>query len=58
LCEIVKISKKRNALICGRKLTLVERKGSVAYAKVVKDHLKDLDLNPYTGKPSEYWKLS
>jgi len=58
LSEIVKISKERNSLVCGRKLTLVERKGSVAYAKVVKEHLKDLDLKPYTGKPSEYWKLS
>ena len=58
LSEIVKISKERNSLVCGRKLTLVERKGSIAYAKVVKEHLKDLDLKPYTGKPSEYWKLS
>ena len=58
LSEIVKICKERNSLVCGRKLTLVERKGSIAYAKVVKEHLKDLDLKPYTGKPSEYWKLS
>ena len=58
LSEIVKISKERNSLVCGRKLTLVERKGSIAYAKVVKEHLKGLDLVPYTGKPSEYWKLS
>jgi putative phage-type endonuclease len=58
LSEIVKISKERNSLVCGRKLTLVERKGSIAYQKVVKEHLKDLDLKPYTGKPSEYWKLS
>jgi len=58
LSEIVKISKERNSLVCGRKLTLVERKGSIAYAKVVKEHLKDLDLKPYTGKPSEYWRLS
>ena len=58
LSEIVKIGKERNSLVCGRKLTLVERKGSVAYAKVVKEHLNGLDLVPYTGKPSEYWKLS
>ena len=58
LSEIVKISKERNSLVCGRKLTLVERKGSIAYVKVVKEHLKDLDLKPYTGKPSKYWRLS
>ena len=33
----------------------VTRKGSVSYAKVVKDHLPDLDLTPYTGEPSVSW---
>jgi putative phage-type endonuclease len=58
LAELVTLSGERNSLICGRKLTKGERVGSVAYAKVVKEHLKDLDLEPYRGKASEYWKLS
>lgn len=45
------------ALIAGRKLTQVSRAGSVAYAKVVKDHCKEVDLEPYRGKPTAYWQL-
>lgn len=48
----------KNALIHGRNLTRVERKGSIRYAEVVKDHLPDLDLSGYTSSGSEYWKLS
>ena len=48
----------KNALIHGRNLTRVERKGSIRYAAVVKDHLPDLDLSGYTSSGSEYWKLS
>lgn len=40
------------------KLTLVERKGSISYAKVIKDHIKDVDLEPYRGKSSSHWRLS
>lgn len=54
--ELVKLSKDRPALIHGRKLTKVERKGNVQYAKV--PELKGVDLEPYRGKPSEYWRLS
>ncbi len=46
-----------NAEIFGRKLTLVSKEGAVSYAKVVKEHLPKLDLTPYRGKPSQYWKL-
>ena len=58
LAELVKISKKRDSVIFGRKLTKVERKGSVSYAKAIKDHIPELDLTPYTGKAVEYWRLS
>lgn len=40
------------------KLTRVERKGNVSYAKVIKDHLSGLDLEPYRGKASVHWRLS
>jgi len=46
-----------DAVICGRKLTQVHRIGSVSYATVVKEHLPNLDLEEYRGKPSTYWNL-
>jgi len=48
----------KDALIVGRKLTLVQKAGAVSYAKLVKDLLPNADLKPYTGKPSEYWKFT
>ena len=58
LATLVESAKNKNAVICGRKLTKVERKGTVGYAKIVKEHLPDMDLEPYTGKATSYWKLS
>lgn len=48
----------KDALIHGRKLTKVTKAGSVSYAKAFKDLMPKADLTPYTGKPSEYWKLT
>jgi putative phage-type endonuclease len=53
LSQLIDTAKGKDATICGRKLTNVERKGSISYAKVV-----NVDLAPYTGKPTTYWKLS
>jgi hypothetical protein len=47
----------RDAFFAGRKLTMTERAGSVAYARVVKEHLPDLSLDKYRGKPSRFWGL-
>ncbi len=58
LAELIKLSGDKNALIHGHKLTLVERKGSVSYARLVKKLLPDADLEPYRGKPSASWRLS
>lgn len=58
LASMVEMGKGSDALIAGRKLTKVEKAGSVSYAKVVKEHLPKLDLEPYRGKPSEFWKLT
>lgn len=55
--ELVFESAGEDAVICGRKLTKVERAGSVSYAAVVKEHLPSLDLEKYRGKPSTYWTL-
>jgi len=45
-----------NALMWGRKVTKVERKGNVQYAKV--PELKGVDLEPYRGKGSVSWKIT
>ena len=58
MAELVKLSGERNAIVCGHKLTKVERKGSVAYAKVVAKHCPDVDLEEYRGKPSASWRLT
>jgi putative phage-type endonuclease len=58
LKDIIDLAGEVDAEICGRKLTKVARKGSISYAKAVKDNLPDLDLTPYQGKDSEFWKLT
>lgn len=57
LAELVKAAGERNASINGRNLTLVEREGSVSYARVVKEHCKGVDLERYRGNPTQYWML-
>jgi putative phage-type endonuclease len=48
----------KDALICGRKLTKVQKAGAISYAKAIKDLLPKADLSHYTGKSSEYWKFT
>ncbi len=38
-------------------VTLAERKGSISYAKAIKDLLPDADLSAYEGKPTQYWTI-
>jgi putative phage-type endonuclease len=54
--DLVLMAGSQNANVWGRKLTLIERKGNVQYAKV--PELKGVDLEPYRAKSSEYWKLT
>lgn len=56
LAELVNVSKERDAIIHGRKLTLVKRKGAIDYGKI--PELKSVDLEQYRKSSSEYWKLS
>lgn len=58
LASMVEKAGGKNAMFGGRKLTLVEKAGSVAYAKIVKEKLPGLDTSPWRGKPSEYWRVS
>lgn len=56
MAELVKISKERDAIIHGRKLTLVKRKGAIDYGKI--PELRTVNLEQYRKSSSEYWKLS
>jgi hypothetical protein len=58
LLDIAAMTNEQDGLIAGRKLTRVTREGAVSYAKIVKDKLPDLDLSPYKGKDSSFWKLT
>ena len=57
LARMVEMSGKRDAVIGGRNLTLVKRKGTVSYAKALAKIAPDADLEPYRGDPSEGWVL-
>jgi putative phage-type endonuclease len=56
--QLVELSGSVDALVHGHKLTRVERQGSVAYAKVVKEKLPELDLEPWRGNGSVSWRLT
>jgi putative phage-type endonuclease len=56
--ELALVADGRDSLMCGRPFTKVEREGAVSYAQVVKKHCPDVDLEPYRGKPTSYWRLS
>ena len=58
LAHIVQTAGEKDAEFAGRKLTKVEKKGAVSWAKLAKDHCPNVDTTPYVGKPSEYWRLS
>lgn len=55
MASLIDLAKEKNAEICGRKLTQVERKGGVDYKKV--PELEGVDLEQYRRRPSKYWKL-
>lgn len=58
LAELVGIADNKNAIVGRNKLTKVQWAGSVSYATVVKKYCKGIDLEPFRGKASEYWKVS
>lgn len=57
LAEMMALAGEKNATFGGRKLTLVERKGSVSYAKALKELAPGADLSKWTGAGSSYWGL-
>jgi putative phage-type endonuclease len=58
LAEIVKMAGEKNAVFGGRKLTKVEKAGSISYAAAIKVLAPNANLEPWRGKPSSFWKLS
>lgn len=57
LAEMVRLAGGVDAKIAGRNLTKVERAGSVSYAKALAKYAPNADLEPFRGKPTEYWVL-
>lgn len=57
LADIVKMAGEKNAVFGGRKLTKVEKKGSISYAQAIKVLAPGANLEPWRGKASSYWML-
>lgn len=55
--EIIRMAGDRNAIFGGRKLTKIEKKGSVSYASAIKVLAPGANLEPWRGKTSIYWTL-
>jgi putative phage-type endonuclease len=55
LGELVAASGGNEAVICGRKLTLVKKAGSVSYAAAVKELAPNANLDKWRGEPSSHW---
>lgn len=58
LADIAALGKGKNALVAGRKVTLVEKAGSISYAKAIKSLLPDANLEKWRGKASNFWKVT
>lgn len=55
LQQIIEAAQEKDALVCGRKLTKVERKGAVDYGKI--PELKSIDLEKYRKKSTTFWQI-
>lgn len=58
VARLAEMTHGKNGLIAGRKFTKVVKEGAVSYSRVVKDHCKGVDLEPYRGKQSESWRVT
>lgn len=55
--RLIEIAAGAKSNISGLLVYPVQREGAISYAKVVKDHLAGVDLEPYRGNPSSYWTI-
>lgn len=58
LAEIIKMAGDKNALVSGRKLTLVEKAGSISYAKAIRELCPNASLEKWRGNSSTFWKVT
>lgn len=58
MARLVDMTGGKDALVDGRKLTKVEKAGSVSYAKALKAIAPKADLEPYRGAATSYWKIT
>lgn len=56
--ELVQMAGNSDAEVCGRKLTRVNRAGSISYAKALAEIAPGADLEKWRGKPSSSWRLT
>ena len=56
--ELVHMAGNGDAEVCGRKLTRVDRSGSISYAKAIAELAPGADLEKWRGQPSSSWRLS
>ena len=55
--QLIKLADGKKANIAGLSVYPINKTGSISYAKVVAEHLPDLDLEPYRGKSSTNWGI-
>jgi putative phage-type endonuclease len=53
--KMVEMADGANAKIAGRNLTLIKKDGAISYAKAIKTLLPNANLDPWRGKPTQYW---
>lgn len=56
--ELVLMAGNSDAEVCGRKLTRVNRAGSISYAKALAELAPGADLEKWRGQPSSSWRLT
>ena len=55
--KIIAIADGKKTNVSGLLVFKTEKKGSIAYSKAIKELLPNADLNPFRGKPTEYWTV-
>lgn len=57
LSGMVALTDSKGGIIAGHTLYKTEKQGAISYSKAIKELLPNADLEPYRGKPSEYWSI-
>lgn len=57
LSGMVALTDEKGGSIAGHTLFKTEKAGAISYSKAIKELLPDANLEPYRGKPSEYWTV-